>query len=81
MNAESIGRARWESVLILISWLVFAAWVICYAAWRAYPEDPSQIRLVFGLPSWVFWGIAVPWLAATAWTIFLALRVMQDHQD
>jgi hypothetical protein len=31
---------------------------------------------VLGLPSWVFWGVLTPWLAASLASIVFAHRVM-----
>ena len=81
MKASTITQARREFVYILIAWTAFMAWVIGYAKWNAYPADPSAIRLVFGLPEWVLWGIAVPWITATTFTVWFALRVLQDHEQ
>ena len=81
MKASTITQARREFVYILIAWTVFMAWVIGYANWHAYPADPSQIRLTFGLPKWVFWGIAVPWAAATTFTVWFALKILTDHEQ
>jgi hypothetical protein len=75
-----------ETWLILITWCVFAAWVIgsCARAYQAIGPDVSAtaaepptaidpLVTVGGLPEWVFWGIAVPWMTATACTVIFAL--------
>ncbi|MFT4638006.1 MAG: hypothetical protein ACI8T1_001324 [Verrucomicrobiales bacterium] len=77
---DSASTSRREAFWILGIWIVFAAWVLGYSALRAYPEDPSTMTLAYGFPSWVLWGIALPWLVATAVTIGFCLFVMKDEQ-
>ena len=43
-------------------------------------DEGEDLETVSGFPAWVFWGVALPWLVATAWTIFFALRVMEDEE-
>ena len=31
------------------------------------------------MPSWIFWGVALPWFMATLVSIVFAARVMHDH--
>ena len=38
----------------------------------------SFTHLVLGFPSWVFWGIALPWLAANLFTFWFCLFRMKD---
>ncbi len=76
---DSSTRSRGEAIAILAIWVLFAVWVIGYAACRAYPEEPAEIRLALGFPSWVVWGVALPWLVATLLTIVFSLVVMKDE--
>lgn len=75
---DSSTSARREAFWIVGIWLVFATWVIGYAAWGAYPEDPSSMTLTLGFPTWVVWGIAVPWVMASCVTIVFCLVGMED---
>jgi hypothetical protein len=79
--SDGVWRVRREAGGILGIWAFFALWVIGHAAWRAYPEDPSQIRLVAGFPAWVVWGIALPWAVATVVTVGFCLWVMRDERE
>ena len=76
-----------ETWIILGTWCLFCAIVIAYCA-RTYRaaaeiEEATVPSTVVGLPSWVFWGIGVPWVVATLFTILFAMRgiadVEQDH--
>lgn len=72
----SFTRARKESFHILAAWLTCMVWTIGYCALFAYEDQPPT--LIWGLPSWVLFGIAVPWLLATAYSIWYALTRIQD---
>lgn len=68
-----------ELIWIVVAWTVSFAWVIGYCTWRGYDGEPTEFTLVLGMPSWVFWGILLPWVVVTAFTIWFALTQMADH--
>ena len=86
-------QALAETWLILITWCVFCAWVLVVCAPHyqtinaiaaptpAAVAGETSLQTVWGLPAWVFWGIAVPWCAATTLTIIFALRLLQPIES
>lgn len=74
--------------VIFGTWIVFCAWVLlaCRSSYLsaeagAEPADiAASVPLVLGLPSWVFWGIAVPWFVASTFTIVYALFGIREEQ-
>ena len=90
---ELLKNARREAWIVLGTWALFLVWVVGYSYLRGYqhPEESLLIRwgmavspekaplkLVLGLPEWIFYGIFAPWLAAMVFTIFFGLRVLKD---
>jgi len=71
-------HARREGVEILIAWAVSLLWTILYCWAYGYQTDSANVTLIAGVPSWVFWGVAVPWVASSAFTIWYALFRMRD---
>lgn len=68
-----------ELKLMLIVWLVFAAWCLGYCLTHAYQEIDGPVATTMGFPSWVFWGIFLPWMACTLTTIgFAGLGIADD---
>ena len=72
-------RARREAWWILAIWLACMIWTLGYCGLRGYDVDAASLKLVFGMPSWIFWGVALPWFMATLVSIVFAARVMHDH--
>lgn len=64
-------------------WGACLAWSVPYCYYFGYlgPDetvDSSNISLVMGIPSWAFWGIAAPWLAADVFTTWFCFWYMKD---
>ena len=73
--ASSLREFKW----ILLIWLVFFLWVIGYCYAFGYPDPETPLVTVIGMPSWVFWGIFLPWIAATLASTWFALTQIKDH--
>lgn len=71
---SSLRELRW----IVSIWLVTFVWVIGYCRLFGYNGD-QPVELTLGMPSWVFWGIVIPWIVATVVSCWFALTQMQDH--
>ena len=72
----SLREAYW----IVAAWAVNCLWVVGYCRLRGYDSvDVENLRTILGMPAWVFWGIFLPWIAATVFTIWFALKCIADH--
>lgn len=78
--ARLLRNARREAMLALVLWAIFLCWTIAACIAFGYqhplPNQETQMAPVStdvpmqgGLPTWVFWGIALPWGLATLTTI------------
>ena len=80
MNKDSdLKQTLKEVKYLLLAWLFFASWVLIYCGFEAYGQDHEDVKITFGMPSWVFWGIAVPWICSIIYTIYFSLFVMKDN--
>ena len=72
--------ARREAIVIFCLWVTALLWVVPYCYFNGYGGnvDPSTISMIMGIPTWLFWGIFVPWLAADAFTIWFCFFYMMD---
>lgn len=70
-----------ETRVLLVAFLVFLAWTIGVASWLGYGTEPQIIdSRIWGMPSWVFWSVLVPWLAATLFTFWFAWFFMRNDE-
>ncbi|MEZ5305213.1 MAG: DUF997 family protein [Verrucomicrobiales bacterium] len=72
-------RSRREATWIVLLWGALFAWTFLYGKAHAFAPQTGEIETVAGMPRWVFWGIAVPWLTATLASVGFAAFVMRDH--
>ena len=84
-NVESSGgydpvylNCRREAVIILVAWAVCLAWTVGYCHTFGYGLTPEEVTVVAGIPSWVFWGVMVPWMLAAAFSCWFSLWYMAD---
>ena len=68
-----------EAIEILVVGAVFMVWTVGYSYCYGYGSD-ARTSLIFGIPAWAFWGIAVPWGTATLVSIAFAFwRITDDR--
>jgi hypothetical protein len=67
-----LRSSRREAIVSLVVWFVALVYSVG-VCWRfGYHRPVETIGYVMGFPDWVFWGLIVPWLVATAITIVFA---------
>ncbi|NQT17121.1 MAG: DUF997 family protein [Planctomycetes bacterium] len=74
-----VRHARREAVVILVAFGVCLVWSVtsCYLAGYGAPGE-TELSTVLGMPSWVFWGVLVPWLAADVFGFWFCFFYMVD---
>lgn len=65
-------HARKEAVLILAVWFVAFLWTVPFCYFNGFNSqvEPGEIQFILGIPTWVFWGVAVPWIGCNLVTIW-----------
>jgi hypothetical protein len=76
--ASTFLHARREALLILLAWLVCLVWTVGYSALAGYNVSAEEMKLVLGMPAWVVWGVAMPWIAATLFSVWFGLFYMKN---
>ncbi|MCA9176963.1 MAG: DUF997 family protein [Planctomycetales bacterium] len=77
-------NARREAIVIFLIWLAGLLWCVpcCYLLGFKENYNPETMKTILGVPSWLFWGIALPWVVADVLTVFVAFFYMRDeHLD
>ena len=72
---SSLSELRW----ILFLWAIFFVWVIGYTNLYGYLPPDEPLTTVIGMPSWVFWGVFLPWVVSATVSCWFALTQIQDH--
>jgi hypothetical protein len=70
---QLLRHARREGWTIMVVWAVSLVWSVGSAYVLGYHRDAADIRLILGMPDWVFWSVALPWglcLLFSAWFCF-----------
>lgn len=74
-----VSHSLWEAKWILVVWLIAFLWTVGYCGLFGYQaQDQQSLETVLGMPAWVFWGVGLPWLVATAISSWFALTCIAD---
>lgn len=76
--AASFRQSRKEFWFMVMTWVAFAAWTLGFNFLFAKGEEGEAVEVVFGMPKWVVFGIAIPWMIALGLTIWFAMFYMKD---
>jgi len=76
---SAVRHTRREALLILAALAVCLIWSVSWCYLTGYGEPGgAPISTVLGMPSWVFGGVLVPWLAADVFTVWFCFFFMAD---
>jgi len=75
-------NSRREAIVIFGSWFVALCWSVpyCYIYGYGHQIDPETFSTTMGIPSWLFGGILLPWIAADVFTTWVCFFFMQDDE-
>ena len=71
-------NARREAIVIFLTWCVTLVWSVSMCYWLGYGASVADLKTVWGIPSWVFWGIVIPWTTAVVFSLWFSLAYMTD---
>lgn len=83
VQARHYRQCRWEAIVVALIWatgLIWSCSVIIGMGYLPVDQRPEVPQLVWGMPSWVFWGLFVPWFAMILATWWYALFVLKDDE-
>ena len=75
-------NSRREAIVIFGSWFVALCWSVPYCYFNGYGHtvDAETFSTTLGMPSWLFTGILLPWIAADLFTTWVCFFFMQDDE-
>ena len=73
-------NSRREAIIIFCVWLAGFVWAVPYCYLNGFQGniDPENLETIWGIPSWLFWGIFVPWIVADLFTTWFCFCYMKD---
>lgn len=74
-----VVHSRREAIVILAAFAVCLVWSVgsCYLMGYHGPSG-AELHMVLGMPSWVFWGVLIPWLGADVFGLWFCFVFMAD---
>lgn len=78
-----LRNAQREGLIIGLAWLVSTIYCCAYCYFYGYRREGhllgiEDIHPEFGMPSWVFRGIVIPWFVCGVFTVWFAGFFMSD---
>ncbi|MDZ4783115.1 MAG: DUF997 family protein [Planctomycetia bacterium] len=78
-NEDPVVRSsRREALWIFLIWCVTLIYCVTYCAAYGYGRSAEELTFVLGFPSWVFWGVIVPWGVCTVLSAAFTWFVISD---
>ncbi len=82
-SLSPLDKTRREALGVVALWILSCAWTVGYSLSAAYRQDPDP-PLLFGIPTWVVWGVLLPWgviLIITCWAAFFGIKDENLDED
>lgn len=73
-----LQSARREALVVVGMWIVAGAWSVTFCWLYGYGNTPDKLHFTLGFPTWIFYGIVVPWLLCVVASTIIANFVMTD---
>jgi uncharacterized membrane protein YhdT len=74
-----LRSSRREAIIVAINFVAAIGFTIGYCRLHGYYSGKEGIQFVYGFPSWVFWGVIVPWLVCVVFSFIFAALIMRDE--
>ena len=73
-------NSRREAIIIFCVWGLGLIWAVPFCYLNGYPAevDATDFSTTLGIPTWLFWGILIPWIAADVFTTWFCFCFMKD---
>jgi len=73
-----LKTARREALVVAGLWLTAGTWSVSYCWLNGYGNTPEKMEFTLGFPTWIFWGVVLPWLICVVVSLLVANFLMTD---
>ena len=78
-NTDPVVRtARREARLVVGIWLVAMIYSLSTCYLLGYNRPADELKLVWGFPHWIFWGVVAPWVLCAGIGWWFGARFVND---
>ena len=83
VQTEHFCQCVKEARFVVVTWIITLVYVSVVVGLMGYvpaehrPDEPS---LILGVPSWVCWGVILPWFVLIGITWWFAIFLMKDDE-
>ena len=74
-----VRSGRREALVVVGIWLTALVYSLTTCYRLGFNRPVSDLKLVYGFPEWVFWGIVVPWITCVLLSWIFGLMFIRDH--
>jgi len=71
-----LRSSRREAVVTMSIWFIAMVYSVGFCVRHGYNRPLEEITYVWGFPTWIFWGVVVPWVVCAGVTIWFATCFM-----
>lgn len=82
-QARHVRQCLREARVVAIVWLlgfIYCGTTLSLLGWIPPEDRPVKPELILGMPSWVVWGLWLPWLVLVVVTWWFAICVLKDDE-
>lgn len=73
-----VSSGQREALIVVGIWLVAMTWSISTSYLLGYNRSIEELKLIWGIPEWTFWGVIVPWTVCVVVSWIFGNRFVHD---
>ena len=73
--------ARRKALVAFVVWLVTLVYTVGYCYRYGYNLTKAELTFVLGFPSWIFWGVVVPWVGCFLFSDLVCVLLHAGRSD
>lgn len=72
-------NARREGLVAFLGWVIAGLLTVPTCLALGFGLDADEVTTTFGIPTWVFFGIVIPWLCMICYSVWFSLFFVKDE--
>ena len=72
-------NARREGLVAFLGWVIAGLVTVPTCLTLGFGLDSEQVNTILGIPTWVFFGIVVPWICMIGYAVWFSLFFVKDE--